>query len=53
MAITKTLYYASTLDLATTFCFLIFQDIRFPPRSTQYPDVDRLSMGELGQLASE
>ena len=42
-----TLYSASVLDLATTFCFLLFQDTRFPPTSTQYLEVNHLSIGEL------
>ena len=46
-------YSASALDLATTSCFLLFQDIRFPPIKTQYPEVDRLSEGEPAQSASE
>ena len=40
-------YSASALDLATTSCFLLFQDIKLPPMNTQYPDVERLSVGEL------
>ena len=45
-------YPASTLDLATTSCFLLFQDIKLPPMNTQYPDVEHLSMGEPAQFAS-
>ena len=45
-------YLASTLDLATTCCFLLFQDIRLPPMKTQYPEVERLSVGEPTQSAS-
>ena len=40
-------YSASALDLATTSCFLLFQDIKLPLMNTQYPDVERLSVGEL------
>ena len=40
-------YSASTLDLATTSCFLLFQDIKLPPMNTQYLDVERLFVGEL------
>ena len=40
-AITR--YSASALDLTTTFCFLLFQDIKLPPIKTQYPKVERLS----------
>ncbi|BAU03137.1 hypothetical protein VIGAN_UM017800, partial [Vigna angularis var. angularis] len=47
------LYSASALDLATTLCFLLFQDIRLPPIETQYPEVDLLSEGEPTQSASE
>ena len=39
-------YSASALDLETTTCFLLFQDIRLPPIRTQYPIVERLSEGE-------
>ncbi|KAJ9683175.1 hypothetical protein PVL29_002267 [Vitis rotundifolia] len=45
-------YSASALDLATTSCFLLFQDIRLPPIKTQYPEVERLSVGEPAQSAS-
>ena len=45
-------YSASALDLATTCCFLLFQDIRLPPMKTQYPEVERLSVGEPAQSAS-
>ena len=44
-------YSALTLDLATTSCFLLFQDIKLPPIKTQYPAVERLSEGELAQSA--
>ena len=44
-------YSASALDLATTSCFLLFQDIRLPPIKTQYPEVERLSVGEPAQSA--
>jgi len=47
------LYSASTLDLAITLFFLLFQDIKFPPINTQYPDVDHLSLGDPTQSASE
>ena len=36
-------YSALALDLATTSCFLLFQDIRLPPINTQYLEVERLS----------
>ena len=47
------LYSASALDLATTFCFLLFHETRFPPTDTQYPEVERLSMGDYVQSASQ
>jgi len=40
------LYSASIEDQTTTFCFMLFQEIIFPPRKTQYPVVGRLSIGE-------
>ena len=43
---------ASALDLATTSCFLLFQDIKLPPMNTLYPDVERLYVGETAQFAS-
>ena len=45
-------YSASVLDLTTTSCFLLFQDIRLPLIKTQYPEVERLSVGEPAQFAS-
>ena len=39
-------YSASALDLTTTSCFLLFQDIKLPPIKTQYPEVERLFEGE-------
>ena len=45
-------YSASALNLATTSCFLLFQDIKLPPMNTQYLDVECLSVGELAQSAS-
>jgi len=47
------LYYASTLDLATTLCFLLFQEIKLPPMETQYPNVDLLSEGDPTQSTSK
>ena len=44
-----TRYSASALDLVTTSCLLLFQDIRLPPIKTQYPEVERLSVGEPAQ----
>ena len=45
-------YSASALELATTSCFLLFQDIKLPPMNTQYPDVERLFVGEPAESAS-
>ena len=42
-------YSTSTLDLDATSCFLLFQDIKLPPINTQYPDKERLFVGELAQ----
>jgi len=36
------LYSASALDLATTFCFFLFQEIKLPSMETQYAEVDIL-----------
>jgi len=48
-----TLYSAFGLDFATTFCFLLFQEIKLPPMETQYLDVGLLSEGDPTQSASE
>ena len=45
-------YTALALDMATTSCFLLFQDIKLPSMTTQYPDVERLSVGEPAQSTS-
>jgi len=47
------LYSASVVDLATTLYFLLFHEIILPPRNTQYPIVDRLSIGDPAQSASQ
>ena len=47
-----TRYSASALDLVTTSYLLLFQDIRLPPIKTQYPEVERLFVGEPAQSAS-
>lgn len=44
-----TLCSASALDFIKTFCFLHFQDIKFPQISTQYLS---LSLGEPAQSQS-
>ena len=41
-----TQHSASALDLTTISCFLLFQDIKLPSMNTQYPDVERLFVGE-------
>lgn len=45
------LYFASTLDLATTFYFLPFQVIKLLSIKTQYAEVDLMSIGKLAQNA--
>ena len=45
-------YSTLALDLATTSCFLLFQDIKLSPMNRQYPNVECLSVGELAQSAS-
>ena len=40
-------YSVSTLNLATTSYFLLFEDIKLPSMNTRYPDVEHLSVGEL------
>jgi len=47
------MYYASALDLATTFCFLLFQDIKLPQTRTRYPKVEHLSLGDPTKSMSE
>jgi len=44
-----TLYFATELNLATTFCFLLFQEIKLSPIKTQYPEVELLSDGDHAQ----
>lgn len=46
------LYYASTIDHATTDCFLLFQLTRLPPMMQQYPLIDFLSLTFPAQFAS-
>ena len=47
------LYYAFALDFTSTFCFLLFHDIKLPPTRTQYPKVERLLLGDPAQLTLE
>ena len=35
--------YASALERAATFCFLLLHVTRFPPTNVKYPEVDFLS----------
>ncbi|XP_061353049.1 uncharacterized protein LOC133297846 [Gastrolobium bilobum] len=53
VAVAMERYSASALDLATTLCFLLLQEIKLSPTNTQYPEVDLLSIGEPAQSASE
>lgn len=46
-------YFASALDFATTFFFLLFHEIKLSQTKTQYPEVDLLSKGEPVQFAFE
>jgi len=41
------MYFASTLDLAETFCVLPFHDMKLPPTNTQYPEVLKWSVYHL------
>jgi len=41
--------YSASAHLATTLCFLLFQEIKLPPMEIQYPDVDFLSEGDPAQ----
>ena len=47
------LYSASALLRDTTACFLLLQVTRFPHTNMQYPEVERLSVNEPAQSASE
>ncbi|RDX90546.1 hypothetical protein CR513_27574, partial [Mucuna pruriens] len=46
-------YSTSALERAIVFCFLLFQETTFLPIDIQKPVVDRLSMGDLAQSASQ
>ena len=46
------LYSTLAVDLATTCCFLLFEDIKLPSIETQYPEVDLLFDGDPAQSAS-
>ena len=49
----RALYSASAVDLATTDCFFVFQEIGEDPRRTQKPVVDLLVEGQLAQSLSQ
>jgi len=40
------LYYDSTFDLVTIFCFLLFHDIKLLPTKTQYLELECLLFGD-------
>jgi len=46
------LYVAFALNQETTLCFFLFQEMIFPPASTQYLVVDVMSMGQPTQYTS-
>ena len=52
-AIVMALYSASAVDLATTDCFLVFQEMGESPSNTQYPEVDLRVVGQLAQSLSQ
>ena len=47
------LYSASALDLATTFCFFVFQETGEFPNIIQNPEVDLLEKAQLAQSESQ
>lgn len=49
----RLLYSTSVLEHATTDCFLDHQEMRFGPKKTQAPEVDRLSSGSEAQSAPQ
>jgi hypothetical protein len=53
VALAKALYSASVFDRETMGYFLALQEIKFGPRKTTKPPVDRLSSTHQAQLASE
>jgi predicted RNA methylase len=53
VAFATDLYSASVLDLDTVACFLALQEMRFGPKNTAKPPVDRRSSTQPSQSASE
>jgi hypothetical protein len=49
----KERYSASMLDLETTDCFFILQEIKQEPKNTANLDVERRSSGSLAQSESQ
>jgi hypothetical protein len=52
-ALAIALYSDSVLECETVGCFLELHERIFLPRRTQYPEVERLSSGQLAQSESE
>ena len=46
-------YYDSADDLDIVVCFLVFHEIRAPPRKMQYPVIDRLVIEHRAQSAAQ
>ena len=53
VAFANALYFASVLDLETVAYFLALQDIKFGPKKTAKPPVERLSSRQPAQSDSE
>ena len=52
VAFANDLYSASVLDCATVCCFFEHHDIRFLPKYTKYPPVERRSIVDPAQSES-